>query len=167
MTEAQAKAARMKYRKDLIAAAKNLLNGDGPLPPGMSRNTLQTATNEFEVDNKGMVFAQLTDNATHPSGPNEVPLQPGVTNISNNADELKTIGINSNDLKVGSPYPTFQVYKLDPAVYGDDFPTYVVVARGTIPSSWADWFTGNFPQGVDVYSPYYQNAVSNILARGF
>lgn len=146
----QTKAERWQCRQQQIAAAKGKLTD---MPAGAERDKLVGATERFERNNRAVEQARLAENVYDPAkGPPE-----GWKNVSKDPERLAEYGLKPKDLeKAGSEFRA-QVYEPDPAVFGRDMKSQVVF-KGTVPSSMQDW-KNNVAQGLDMKSPYYENAV--------
>ncbi|HKU37727.1 MAG TPA: PAAR domain-containing protein [Polyangiales bacterium] len=118
------------------------------------REELQEAVERFERNNKNIEKAKLCADVYSPEkGP---PV--GWKNISKDPEELAKLGLDPENLSApGSDYRA-QVYRPDPAVFGEDQKT-TLVFKGTTPSSGEDW-QNNLAQGQDKDSLYYEKAVT-------
>jgi hypothetical protein len=116
---------------------------------------VRAAAERLERNNVGVEKAKLAQDIYNPDkGPPE-----GWKNISNDPEALAKYGLKPSDLKIeGTPSFRAGVYEPDPAVFGNSMKPSVVF-QGTNPSSMTDW-KNNFAQGLNMNSPYYNQAVS-------
>lgn len=147
----EGKAKRWRARKDQIAAAKEKA---ASMPPGAERDQLESATDRFARNNVAVEKARLAANVYNPDqGPPD-----GWDNVSSDPQELGQFGLKKGDLSISGTNFRTQVYEPDPDVFGDDMKPEVVF-QGTDPTSGSDW-SNNLRQGMNLDSPYYQQAVT-------
>jgi len=138
--EVEAKKARYKARKDLIAAGK-----------ASSDPKVRAAAERFERNNIAAEKAALS--AAVYKDPS-LPPPTGWKDISNDPQALAKYGLTPDDLNGSRPGNT-RLYEPDPAIFGKDQRPTLVFA-GT--HSGTDW-KNNFQQGVGLESSYYRDAV--------
>ncbi len=150
-TASAQKAARWKARRQQIADAKAKT---ASMPAGEERTTLINATERFEKNNVAVEKARLSADVYKPEeGP-----PPGWKNISDDPEQLATIGLKTNHLKERNSNFRAQVYAPDPDVFGEDMKT-TVSFKGTDFNCREDW-ANNIAQGIDRESLYYKKAVT-------
>jgi Domain of unknown function (DUF4150) len=125
---------------------------------------VRAAAERLERNNTGVEKAKLAQDIYNPqNGPPE-----GWKNISNDPEALAKYNLKPSDLQIeGTPSFRAGVYEPDPAVFGSDMKPSVVF-QGTNPSSMTDW-KNNFAQGLNMNSPYYNQAVhigNNVSSSG-
>ena len=135
----EAKKARVKCRKEQIAAAKA---SDDP--------DMQKTGSDFERDNKAAEKAALSEHVYEPNK----PAPEGWRDISSDKDALKSHGMTEDGLNGTRPGGT-RMYEPDPDVFGDDQRT-TAVFKGT--ENGDDW-KANAAQAANMESTYYRDSV--------
>ncbi|MGN8110816.1 type VI secretion system Vgr family protein [Paraburkholderia sp. 22098] len=113
---------------------------------------VRDAAKRLQASVKAQQMAKLADAVYSPG-----TAPPGWSNISNDPEALKKLGLRPEDLKIPGSNFGSQAYAPDPAVFGDSMkPT--VAFKGTEQLTGED-MANNLAQGQGKLSPYYAQAV--------